>query len=329
MNLATKQQTLQLRTSEVIHRCALWPSLALWWLIWWTFHKAWAHKNRFKLSFLPLVCFFFWEDFQDWKAVEWGSLTRCACLTSPKPQVFKTWLESLGVVAHFDWEPVNLQIMLKIKLWFFDKILFNKHRTYPETIQGVPSLNPKRIVKWHPETKPFDTQTGRSRCHTNQPIWHLCGLGKLPGKDEEKPCQENTRSRCQHLFFKKEHTIPLYKGPCINDCKWVVSSPKTDLFVVLRYRLWSQNFCFCPSNLPFHRWISHNANRRFVMHSWTSLTALSILLGVAPRSSRETTGGYVRTKTRHRNISYTCLYGVFVERIHRYFLISILSKLAG
>ena len=149
------------------------------------------------------MCFFFWEDFQDWKAVEWGSLTRCACLTSPKPQVFKTWLESLGVVAHFDWEPVNLQIMLKIKLWFFDKILFNKHRTYPETIQGVPSLNPKRMVKWHPETKPFDTQTGRSRCHTNQPIWHLCGLGKLPGKDEEKPCQENTRSRCQHLFFQK------------------------------------------------------------------------------------------------------------------------------
>ena len=48
------------------------------------------------------------------------------------------------------------------------------------------------------------------------------------------------------------------------------------------------------------------------MHSWTSLTALSILLGVAPRSSRETTGGYVRTKTRHRNISYIPAFMVFL-----------------
>ena len=51
----------QLRTSEVIHRCALRPSLDLLRLIWWTFHKAWAHKNRLlKLSFLPLFfCVFF------------------------------------------------------------------------------------------------------------------------------------------------------------------------------------------------------------------------------------------------------------------------------
>lgn len=151
MNLATKHQTLQLRTSEVIHRCPLtqpWPFFCPW------IFDDWFDEHSKKLGPIKIVssyhscrCFFL-RRFSTLESRWMGKfdtmrLSYIAKATSVQNVIRVTWRRGpfwLGTSQFADY--VKDQTMV---LW---QSLFNKHRTYPETIQGVPSLNPKRMVKW-------------------------------------------------------------------------------------------------------------------------------------------------------------------------------------
>ena len=157
----------------------------IWWLIWWTFRKAWAHKNRLlKLSFLPLVCFFL-RRFSRLESRWMGKfdtmrLSYIAKATSVQNVIRVTWRRGpfwLGTSQFADY--VKDQTMV---LW---QSLFNKHRTYPETIQGVPSLNPKRMVKW------------------------LVAWVSFQERMKKKPARK-TPDQDANIFFSKKNTQFLY-----------------------------------------------------------------------------------------------------------------------
>ena len=64
----------------------------------------------------------------------------------------------------------------------------NKYYILTSSFQGVPSLNPKRMVNWHPETEPFGTPLEGPGIYiiSTPPKFHMEPEKKSPEKEKRK-----------------------------------------------------------------------------------------------------------------------------------------------